>query len=346
MLRKVRSGIISFENKQCLSKIGFNPRWRKSARTPWSSQARSKGYNSTLRLASFRLMKWNVSSPENGYKLIDFLKSKLGPKFSNRQLKRWIEANHCQVNGRVERFASTHLAVGNQIELDVEFNEDKTQTLVIEKSQILYEDKALFILNKPSGVASDDPVLIKTLSVFTSNLELVHRLDKETSGILIFAKSKEIYQKMISLFREKKIRKTYLAIVDGIPKQRSGIVDNYLGKLHQYAGQALWGAVNSGKGVHARTEWLFKKAGKETALLICHPITGRTHQIRVHLSESGHPILGDYQYGRTFRSALRPKRCMLHAYQISFSHPLTDQIVKAEAPIPVDFQETLDRIFL
>jgi RluA family pseudouridine synthase len=287
--------------------------------------------------------KWEVSLAEAGHKLIDFIKLKLGSAYSNRQLKRWIDSNRCQIDGRVERFASTRVSAGNQIYIEIEELSPKPK---IDRQRILYEDEALLIYNKPAGISSDDPQFIKALCQLAPALQLVHRLDKDTTGVLIFAKSETVYQQMIQLFRQKQIHKTYYALVDGVPEKRSGVIDNYLGKIQHYVGQTRWGSVEPKKGMHARTEWRLEKVGKQATLLVCHPITGRTHQIRVHLSESGHPILGDYQYGRLFRSPLRPHRCLLHAKEVSFTHPLTGRQVTVEAPLPEDFQDALQKVIL
>ncbi len=285
---------------------------------------------------------WIVNPDESGLKLVDFLKRHLDPTLSSRHIKKCIENNACTINDRIERFASAAVGQGDTITF---ISKEQPYSTPIDRSRLLFEDHDLFIINKPSGIASDDPQLLRALHHLSPQLLLVHRLDKETSGALIFAKSTEMREKMIHLFRQKKVEKTYLALVDGIPTQKSGIIDNYLGKLHSYEGQALWGPVDSKQGQHARTEWQLQQAGKEAAVLVCKPITGRTHQIRVHLSGIGHPILGDYQYGRRFRCSCHPNRCMLHAYRLAFIHPITGSEIRLEAPVPEDMQKVMGEIF-
>jgi len=288
---------------------------------------------------------WIVSSSESGVKLIDFLKNKIPSTSSTRKLKRLIESNCCQINGRTERFASAVLGSGDEVRFLMEAEPDAAPKLTLaERARILYEDTDLFIYNKPPGLSSDSPAFHKALKELTPHVELIHRLDKETSGILMFAKTSKMREAMIEEFRRKKVIKTYLAIVDGVPAKNKGAVDNYLGKIAEYQGQSLWGSVIHEKGLHARTEWELKKKGKEAAILYCHPITGRTHQIRVHLSGIGHPILGDHQYGKKSRCSYVPSRCLLHALSVSFIHPMTKEPLHIEAEIPEDILKTIQQI--
>jgi len=263
------------------------------------------------------------------YKLIDFLKRQLGQHISARQIKRSIENNGCLLNGKVERFASHQVHSGDRVDFDFVVKEE----IPIDISRVLYSDNHILAFNKPPGISSEDEAL-----QIEPGLSLIHRLDKETSGVLLFAKTEAIRKAMIELFRAKKIHKVYYAWVDGVPAKSNGIIDNYLGKRSAYAGQAIWGAVSASKGLHARTEWRLERQAKNASLLRCVPITGRTHQIRVHLSGMGHPILGDHQYGRTFRCPYRPQRCLLHASEIAFEHPATGKSLAIQAPLPEDMQ--------
>lgn len=173
----------------------------------------------------------------------------------------------------------------------------------------------------------------------------MHRLDRDTTGVLLFAKTAEALEAMVSLFRKHHVQKTYYALVAGVPKDKKGVVDNFLGKKHLYQGQTIWGAVSLDKGLRAVTEWEIEKSGKHAALLRCSPKTGRTHQLRVHLSEMGHPILGDFQYCRTFTSPYQPARCLLHAASLSFPHPITQTAMTLTSPIPEDFSEASKELF-
>jgi RluA family pseudouridine synthase len=283
---------------------------------------------------------WIISSTESGIKLIDFLKQKIGSDCSARHLKRLIENKCCQVNGKTERFASAVLGAGDKVQFQWEEPLVDPKATLADPARILYEDADLFIYDKPSGIASDSPLL----NQLKPSLELIHRLDKETSGVLMFAKTSKMREAMIKEFQHKNVKKTYVALVYGVPGKKKGVVDNYLGKLAQYQGQSLWGSVSAEKGLHARTEWELIKKGKETAMLTCMPITGRTHQIRVHLSGIGHPILGDHSYGHKAKSPFSTPRCCLHAFSISFTHPFTKEPLYIEAEIPEDMQSIIQQL--
>lgn len=290
------------------------------------------------------MARWEVSSQESGTKLLAFLKNKLGDAYSARQLKKAIENNFCQINQRVEHFATANLGEGDT----VIFHENSLQTsetvFKLENDRILYEDPSLLAYNKPAGITSDDTDLIQALQQKASNLMLVHRLDRDTTGVLLFAKSKDVLDAMTVLFKKRLVNKTYLALVDGIPAKKSGIIDNYLGALHRYQGQTMWGPVEKPKGLHAITEWQCEKKFSNACLIYCFPKTGRTHQIRVHLSEMGNPILGDSQYGKKFRCDYRPSRCLLHAKELTFMHPSSNQKVTITAPLPDDFASALKHL--
>ncbi len=195
---------------------------------------------------------------------------------------------------------------------------------------------------KPGGASYK--AIKKSLPEVKAPLELVHRLDKETSGALVLAKTAAAKKKMIALFKERLVSKVYLALVDGAVAKAEGTIDNYLGKKHSYEGQTVYGSVEEKRGQRAITHWRVHKRGKSATLLSCEPYTGRTHQLRAHLSGMGHPILGDAQYSKKFICHLRPKRNLLHAYTVAFKHPTTGKPIKATAPIPLDFKQALDEL--
>jgi|LakMenEpi03Aug12_release.lakeMendotaPanAssembly.Ray.scaffolds.fasta_scaffold38566_6 RluA family pseudouridine synthase len=288
------------------------------------------------------MKEWKVNEDESGLKLIDFLKLRL-KNCGTRQIKKALEKNGCLLNGRPERFATKLVAAGDTVSFSLPIASLENK---VSPKNIIFENDSLFIYDKPPGISSEDPNFLKKLQALANPLHLLHRLDKETSGILLFAKTTAMRDAMLDLFKQRKINKTYLAIVDGIPKQNSGIIDNYLGKLHAYEGQAIWGKVKPDVGLRARTEWQILQVGKQASLLLCRPITGRTHQIRVHCSEMGHPILGDYHYGRKFKCQVRAQRCFLHAFQVSFKNPANGNEILVEAPIPLDFNKILQELEL
>lgn len=279
---------------------------------------------------------WKVSVTESGSTLLAFLQ-KVTTSYSARHLKRILERNRCLVNHRTERFASYRVGTGDQVTL----LEETVSTRPLSSGTCLFEDEHLLIYDKPPGMPSDSPQLLNALKGSLPFLALAHRLDRDTSGVLLLAKSPHALARLETLFQKRVVNKCYLAIADGIPSQSKGLIDNYLGCKHRYQGQGIWGEVSSKQGVRAITEWSCESRGKQSALLSCRPKTGRTHQLRVHLSSMKHPILGDFQYGRVFSCPYRPSRHLLHASSLSFPHPITEDLIQVTAPLPYDFQEAL-----
>jgi RluA family pseudouridine synthase len=289
------------------------------------------------------VLEWIATSKDSSTKLIEFLAQRLEGKYSARFLKRLIERNGCQINGRTERFASTLIGKGDHICLHIE-QASNSPSSQLEPQRILYEDEALLIYNKPAGINSDEKGVVKRLKSHAS-LQLVHRLDRDTTGVLILAKQQACFEKLVNQFKQFQVEKKYVAIVDGVVVQPQGMIENYLGKKHAFAGQTIWGAVSSSRGLYACTEWQRLKKGAEASLLVCIPKTGRTHQIRVHMAEMGHPILGDFQYSKQFQCPYRPLRYLLHAKEIRFRHPVTGEFLSFIAPLPDDFKVAQKQLF-
>lgn len=290
------------------------------------------------------MLEWIVTSEESGSRLLAFLVQRLQGQYSARLLKRSIEHNGCQINGHIERFASTVLGQGDHICLRLE-QASLPSPKVLETQRILFEDDALLVYDKPAGVNSDEQGIVRLLYSHAPSLQLIHRLDRETTGILLLAKSAAVFNNLVDQFKLFKVQKRYVAIVDGILAKPHGMIENYLGKKQAYAGQALWGAVKSSQGLYACTEWQRLKTGKKASLVACLPKTGRTHQIRVHLAGIGHPILGDFQYSKHFQCPYQPSRCLLHAENIHFYHPLTAKPLDLTAPLPEDFKQAQQQLF-
>jgi 23S rRNA-/tRNA-specific pseudouridylate synthase len=261
-------------------------------------------------------VKWVASGQDQ---LVAFLQKHLEGR-SGKSLRKLLEANLCRVNGRVERFASRKITVGDLIELgSLEAREKQL------KIQTIYEDEACTIIDKPAGWVSQN----------LPGLELVHRLDKETSGLLIFSKTKEAQEVLLNLFAMRNIEKRYLALVDGQVADETGQRVSRLAKKHSYQGQTIWGSAH--RGSLAITDWKKIAVNDSSSLLLLEPKTGRTHQIRVHMAEMGHPILVDRQYARSFKCPLFIQRPLLHAYQLRFS--LFNRTIDVTASVPDDFRQ-------
>lgn len=287
---------------------------------------------------------WIAGPEDSGCKLLAFIAQKMGGQYSARYLKRAIENSRCQVNGRAERFSTAVIGKGDHITILLDEPLPSSKPPEFSAQRVLFEDDDLLIYDKPPGINCDDKGILQILKDYNPSVQLVHRLDRDTSGVLLLAKNQPSFQNLLDQFKKATLSKCYRAIVDGIIQAKSGVIDNFLGKKIVYAGQTIWGAVKSG-GLHAHTEWRKIKTGKQSTLLHCYPKTGRTHQIRVHMSESGHPILGDFQYAKHFNCPYRPERILLHAEQIIFLHPKSGRLMTIEASLPEDFTTAQNQLF-
>ncbi len=185
---------------------------------------------------------------------------------------------------------------------------------------IIWEDENLIALNKPQGLAVQGGTGTKRhldaiMKVYNPEARLVHRIDKDTSGVLVMAKTIPMAQYLSHLFEHQGVQKTYRAIVEGNVRPAQGMIDFPIGK--EMVGNKEKMVVNGPHAKPAETQYMLKKKLGELSLVDCWPKSGRTHQIRVHLSESGWPIVGDYKYGATIRG----EGLHLHAHQLAFVLP-------------------------
>ena len=231
---------------------------------------------------------------------------------------------------------------------------------------VLYEDAHIIIVNKVAGmVVHPAPghatgTLVNALLHHCPDLEgiggerrpgIVHRLDKDTSGVLVVAKNQTSHQKLSAQFKTRRVNKEYLAVVHGDVKQEKGTIQKPLGR-HPSDRKKM--SVHSRKPRTATTIWQVKERFDGFTLLLLQILTGRTHQIRVHMSSENHPIVGDPVYGtRTANRKIRQARDkaalihkvtrqMLHAYRIQLQHPHTEEMMEFEAPVPEDMQVLVD----
>jgi 23S rRNA pseudouridine1911/1915/1917 synthase len=169
---------------------------------------------------------------------------------------------------------------------------------------------------------------------------IVHRLDKETSGLLVVARTPKAYQHLQKQFKDRSVMKTYYGLVWGKMPEGTGTIDWPLGR-HVKHGTRI--SVKTKKPKSAITHYRVERRFEDHTLLILEPLTGRTHQIRVHLAASGHPVVGDLRYGR--RKGKKPAvRLFLHAHELGFTHPGTGKQVTFQAALPADLKSFLDSL--
>ena len=201
--------------------------------------------------------------------------------------------------------------------------------------EILYEDDALLFVNKPAGIVvqrgydADEPVLLEAAMEYTQPLFLMQRLDRGTSGVMFFSKLASINANLTRQFEQKRIRKRYVAICEGELGERQTI-DAPLIRI----GPISFGVGDGDGGKRAITIVTPLRATPRGSLVAVDLMTGRTHQIRVHLAAIGHPLAGDWLYGQ--RNEARP---LLHARELSMTHPLTNTPLRVAAPLPDDFRD-------
>ena len=209
--------------------------------------------------------------------------------------------------------------------------------------EIIYKDEQILVIDKPAGIPvlpdgweQDAPYLVKMLEEEHGKLWVVHRLDKGTSGVMVFARDAESHRALNIQFETHEAQKTYHAIVEGNPKWEEKITKFPLranvGKKHRTA-------VDDKNGKPAETHFRVIKRYQDAALVEAKPMTGRTHQIRVHAYAMGHPLLGDVLYSA--QETWLIERPALHAQSLSFIHPMTNERMKFTAPHPADFESVL-----
>ncbi|MEK7160091.1 MAG: RluA family pseudouridine synthase [Patescibacteria group bacterium] len=230
--------------------------------------------------------------------------------------------------------------------------------------KIIYKDNDILVLDKPSGITVNNADTTKGQFTIQDYLQerfiflnptndehdfykragIVHRIDKETSGILVVARNKESFENLQSQFKERKVNKTYIALVHGHVDSKEGEISVPVGRLPW--NRKRFGVLVGGK--EAETHYkVLKKYQKPFTLLELTPKTGRTHQIRVHLKYFNHPIFGDYLYAgrktsRQDRKVL--ERFFLHAQKIIFYHPKTGKKIEFESPLPLELKKMLETV--
>ncbi|MGL4348270.1 MAG: RluA family pseudouridine synthase [Chlamydiales bacterium] len=268
-----------------------------------------------------------VGIQETGSELIELLASKFD-QVSKKQCKRWIDMGIVCVNDRISTLASRTVSHRDTITVYLALQQERQE--MQSAFAVIAEYPEFIVCNKPIGFVSCSETISDALK---QSVDLVHRLDMETSGILIVAKTTAMHKALSSLFRLRKIQKEYIAVVPGGWERDSGTLTGKFRRVSDPSAKAVWTAKSTRGGIGITHFRVLKRTGN-FVLLHLKPYTGRTHQLRVHCSEAGFPIIGDYHYGST---VIMP-RMYLHAYGLRFKNPQTGKDIHHLSPIPREFK--------
>jgi len=297
--------------------------------------------------------RFSITADEEGKRLDVFLSDRLS--LTRTKVKNMIEGGHVRLAGKVPK-PSVKLKKGSVLEGEIPPEEPLSLAPEAIPLDILYEDEYILAVNKPEGMVVHpsfghrEGTLVNAVLAYLGEEKLkgssdgaeapnqrpgiVHRLDKGTTGVILIAKDTKTQEMLSALFKDREVRKTYRAVVEGAIKKDEGTVEGRIGR-HPVERKKM--AVVKEKGREAVTGYKVIKRMKEYSYVEAYPKTGRTHQIRVHLAHIGHPIVGDETYGRKARKmAGRP---LLHAYTINFKHPLKGEAISITAPVPEDMED-------
>ena len=282
------------------------------------------------------------------------------PNLSRSLIQRAFELGQVQLKGTMPIQKRHKVSMGDTLTFTIPQAETKSLEPVPIPLDVLYEDDHLIAINKvrgqvvhPGNGTGPDTLVhallhhcrgkLSTQSGDDTRPGVVHRLDKETSGVILFAKTDQAYVGLNQMFANRTIYKEYLALVTGVPELASGTIEQPIARHPKVRTRMC--VAPSGRSAH--TDWRVEASwGQKIALLHCYPHTGRTHQIRVHLSYLGHPILGDATYGyRPIQKvSIEPKGVQLHAYRLKLQHPITEKPLCLGADLPKDFSLLLDQL--
>ena len=288
-------------------------------------------------------------------RLDKFLVTRL-PEFSRTRLQYLIENGSIQVDGTVAHKSGQMINQGNLIQVHIPPPEPTQLVPEDIPLDIIFENEDLMLVNKPAGMVVHPAAGHKSGTLVHAALAhapemvgiggekrpgVVHRLDKDTSGLILLAKNDQAHRWLQDQFRLRKTIKTYIALVDGKPPTPSGRIEAPVGRdsIHR----KLMAVSGIKKGREAISEYHTLESFREHTLLEVHPLTGRTHQIRVHLKFIGCPVAGDTVYGHK-HATIELNRHFLHAARLTITLPGEDKPRTFEAPLPVELMQVLERL--
>ena len=316
---------------------------KKCSRLQQTSQAKRRVNDRVL------IFRFDKETPE---RLDKFLVGQL-QEFSRSRIQGLIADGSVDVNWRTAKKAGQTLESGFSV--TVRIPPVASTDLVAEDIplDIVFENEDLIVVNKPAGMVvhpaagHSSGTLVNAVLGYEPDIEgiggeerpgVVHRLDKETSGLILLAKNERAHRWLQDQFRLRKVDKTYLALVDGKPPTPSGRVESYIGRDPSH--RKRMAIVSESRGREAISEYKTVESFRDHTLLEFHPLTGRTHQIRLHCAFLGCPIVGDEVYGRKNFSVVI-ERHFLHAYRLKIILPGEKEVKMFEAPLPEELEQVL-----
>ena len=288
-----------------------------------------------------------ISEDEESMRLDRWVRAKY-PFLTQAHLQKMIRQKDILVNNQKQP-TSYHLVLQDKVSIWVPISEKQGKEKVgvsgeFLKSLILYKDKEVCVINKPSGLAvqggsklpySLDQMLESLRFGYPETPRLVHRLDKETSGVCVLARTRKAAHRLTQAFKDRNIHKVYWAVCKGVPPLKKGTISFSLSKKKIGGVEKM---VPDEQGAPAETEYQVLEKSSGVSLLEVRPLTGRTHQIRVHCAASGFPLLGDKKYGD------KKDKCFLHLHAKSIQIPDEDGVLfQIDAPVPTVWKTTLEK---
>ena len=304
----------------------------------------------------------SIGEAQHGLRL-DKALAELLPELSRERLKSLIVEGEVTADGRTLN-PSMKVAAGQLFAVNIPAPAEAEAIAQDIPLNIVHEDADLIVVDKPAGLVVHpaagnlDGTLVNALLHHcrgelsgiggVARPGIVHRIDKDTSGLLVVAKSDRAHEGLAQQFKAHSIDRLYAAIVYGLPLPTAGTVDTWIGRSD--ADRKKMAVHREGRGKHAVTHYRTIERLAGAALVECKLETGRTHQVRVHMAHLGHPLIGDPVYSRdrkgfkTILETLRFKRQALHAKRLGFIHPLTGQKLSFDSALPTDMQELLSEL--